>query len=139
MSEKELQEKILQYQVLEEKFKELNQRRELFAVKLLEVEQTMQAIEDINKSNEDEIVMPLGSGVFAPGKINKKENMIVSLGGDIAVERDLENVKSILEKRKKILEDGIENVKNAMVKVANDMRTIQLEAQDLLKDEDKAG
>ncbi|MEM5793598.1 MAG: prefoldin subunit alpha [Candidatus Aenigmatarchaeota archaeon] len=139
MSERELQEKVYQFQVLEEKFKELNQRRELFAVKLMEVEQTKQAIEDILNSNEEEIMIPLGSGVFAHGKVDKKQKMLVSFGSDIVIEKDVDEVKSILDKRKKILEEGIESVKDTMLKVAKDMQNIQYEAEELISKQEKAG
>ena len=140
MSEKDLQEKIFQFQVLEDKFKELNQKRELFTIKLAELEQTKQAIDDIAGSNDDEILIPLGSGVFVPGKLEKKEKMIVSLGENAAMEKDVEEIKSILEKRRKILEEGIESVKKSMLNIAQEMQAIQVEAQELLhKEEEKAG
>ena len=131
MSQKQLQEKMLKYQTLEETLNQLNQRRELFTMKLIEIEQTKQTIEEVEKSKEADVFLPLGSGVFLPGKVSKKEKIIVGLGADIAVEKNVEEVKKVLEDRKKTLENGLEGVQINMLQVAQQMQTLQAEAQRL--------
>jgi len=127
MSQKELQEKMLRYQMLEEKFKQMNQQREMFAMRMMEIEQTKQAIEELEKSGESEVLVPLGSSVFLPGKINKKEKVVVGIGTDTLVEKSSDEVKKILEDRKKTLETGLENIQNNMLKVAQEIQSIQEE------------
>ena len=131
MSQKELQEKMLRYQMLEERFKQMNQQRELFAMKLMEIEQTKQAIQEI-KSKESDVLVPLGSSVFLPGKVEKENKIVVGIGADIVVEKNADEVKKILEDRKKTLENGIENVQKNMLQVAQEMQSLQAEAQELL-------
>lgn len=138
MSQKELQEKMFRYQTLEENFNQLNQRRELFTMKLIEIEQTKQAIDELEKSKVDDVFVPLGSSVFLPGKANKKERMILGIGSDIVVEKEMGEVKKTLEERKKTIENGLENVQTNMVRIAQEMQKIQSEAEGLVSNE-KAG
>ena len=139
MSQKELQEKMLRYQMLEENFKQLNERREAFTTRLVEIEQTKQAIEELGKTKDADVFVPLGANVFLPGKVDKKEKMIVGIGSDIALEKDVKDVGKILESRKETLEKGLENVQNTMLKVANEMQKLQQEAESLLPKSESAG
>jgi prefoldin alpha subunit len=129
MSQKELQEKMVQYQMLEESFKELNERRELFTSRMMEIEQTKQAIDEIEKAKENNVFVPLGSSVFLPGKLDKKEKMVVGVGSDIVMEKSVEEVKEILDKRKKMLEEGMEDVQNHMEEIIEKIRKIEPEIQ----------
>ena len=136
MSEKELQQKMMEYQMLEEKFKQMNQQRELFAAKMMELEQTKQIVEEMKKSKkEDDVLIPLGSGLFLPGKINKKEKMVIGIGADIIVEKDSEGVNKILEERKEILENGMENLQNNMLQIAQELQKIQTEFQKMMPEQ----
>ncbi len=139
MTQTQLQEKMLQYQMLEEKFKALNQRRELFSMKLVEIEQTNQAIGEVEKSKETDVFVPLGSSVFLPGKLNKKEKMIVGIGADIAVEKNVEEVKKVIEDRRKTLENGLETVQSNMLQIAQQMQSLEPEIQKMLTKLQKAG
>ncbi|MBD3155625.1 MAG: prefoldin subunit alpha [Candidatus Aenigmarchaeota archaeon] len=129
MSQKELQEKMIQYQALEETFKELNERRDIFTSKMMEIEQTKEAIDEVIKAKEDEVYIPLGSSVFLPGKLNKKEKMIVGIGADAIMEKNVDEVKEILDQRKKMIEDGLEDVQNHMKDVVGKIRKIEPEIQ----------
>lgn len=139
MSQKELQQKMFEYQVLEENFKQLNQRRDLFTMKLMEIEQTNQAIGELEKSKADDVFLPIGSSVFLPCKVNKNEKMIVSIGADLALEKDLTEAKKILEERRKTIENGLENVQMDMLRIANRMRVLEPEIQEMISKTEKAG
>jgi len=139
MSQKELQQKMLEYQILEENFKQLNQRRELFMMKLMEIEQTDQAIEELEKSKESDVLLPIGSSVFLPGKVSEKEKLVVGIGADIVLEKDASEVKEILGKRRKTLEVGLENVQQNMLQIANQMKVLEPEIQKMIEETQKAG
>ena len=136
MAEKELQQKMMEYQMLEENFKQMNQQRELFAAKMMELEQTRQVVEEMKKTKDGEdVLIPLGSGMFLPGKINKKEKIIIGIGADIVVEKDSEGVNKIIEERKLILENGMENLQNNMLQIAQQIQKIQVEAQKMMPEQ----
>jgi len=128
----ELEQKYFQYQILEEKGKALAQRRELFFAKLTEVQTTVAALEQIKKTKDKDIFLPLGSSVFVPGTIDKKEKLIVGLGADIAVEKDIEEIEKIIEKRKDILQQGLESVNEQLIGIENEMARLGPELQKLM-------
>ena len=131
--QKTLQEKVYRYQILEQSAKALAQKRELFINKMMEVENTLSTIEEIQKSKGEEIFLPLGSSVYVPGTVKKKNKMIVGLGADVAIEKDAKKTKEILMKRKKVLEDGLKSVETQMLTVGNQMAKLEPEINRLLK------
>ncbi len=131
--QKTLQEKVYRYQILEQSAKALAQKRELFINKMMEVENTLSTIEEIQKSKGEEIFLPLGSSVYVPGTVKKKNKMIVGLGADVAIEKDVKKTKEILMKRKKVLEDGLKSVETQMLTVGNQMAKLEPEINRLLK------
>lgn len=132
MNQEELQEKLARYQILNSRVKALMSRRDLLLTKILEIETTLSSIEEVEKSKEQEILLPLGSNVHMPGTLKKTENMIVELGAGIAIESTVKKTKDILDKRKKLLEDGLKGMENEMVAISNELVRLEPEIKALL-------
>ncbi|MGC8812739.1 MAG: prefoldin subunit alpha, partial [Candidatus Aenigmatarchaeota archaeon] len=98
MEEKEFQEKILVYRLLEARLNSLMKEREMLLTKLVEIQTTIQSIEEIKKN--DEILFGIGSEAYAFGRIKEKGKFIVEVGGEVALEKTTEEAKKTLEKRK---------------------------------------
>jgi len=137
MPQNEIQQKLMQYQALENTLQELSQRREIFGMRLMEIEQTKQALDEIKDSKDSDVFVPLGSSVFLPGKLKEKEKMIVEVGADVALEKEPDQVKRILEEKKKILEEGLEDLQKDMMNIVKQMRTIQPELQKAMSQQQK--
>ena len=132
-NQKEIQEKIIRYQILESRVKALMKRRDLLLTKMLEIETTLSTIEEIKKKGEKDIFLPLGSGVHILGSLKKTKKMIVELGSNIAVEETVEKTKKILEKRKNTLNDGLQAIEREMVNLSNEMLRLEPEIRALLE------
>jgi len=131
--QKNIQEKLVRYQVLEGRINALIKRRDLLITKMLEIETTLSSIGEIEKNKEEEIFLPLGSSVHIPGTLKKTKKMIVELGMNIAVERNVEETKNILEKRKSILNSGLQAIEKEMVNLSNELLKLEPEIKALLE------
>jgi prefoldin alpha subunit len=89
---------------------------------------------EIKKGSGEDILLPIGSSVYAKGKIKKVDKMIVGLGANTAIEGTLEKTKKILEKRKKIMEIGLASVEKEIVSLNNELVSLQPEIQTMLKE-----
>ncbi len=132
-NQKDIQEKLLRYQMLENQIKALNQRRELLLSKILEMESTLNSIQEIKKSKGDEILLPIGSNVHVPGSLKKIQKMIVELGSNIAIETTPEKTKEILDKRKIILEDGLKTVEQQLMMISQELMRLEPEIQAMIQ------
>jgi prefoldin alpha subunit len=130
---KEFQEKLMRYQILDNRVKGLMNRRDFLVNRVLEIESTLNSMEDVEKSKGDEIFLPLGSSVHAPGTLHKTKKMIVELGADIAIECTAEKAKVILENRKKTIEDGLQAVEGELVSLSNELVRLEPEIRSILE------
>ncbi len=91
MDEKELQEKAILYQLLQKHLESMTQNAILLERRYEEIEAARMAMEDIGKlRDKNEILVPLGSGLFTHGRITDPKSMIVDIGSGIFLEKDSE-------------------------------------------------
>jgi prefoldin alpha subunit len=134
MSDKEgIREKLIRYRILESRINALTSRRNLLVTKMLEIESTLNSIDEIEKSQDKEILIPIGSNVHVPGRLERIDRMIVELGANVAIENSIEETKRILGKRKKILENGLTVLEREIVNLSNEMLKLEPEIRDLIE------
>jgi len=119
MDEKDLQEKIVAYRMLESKIEGLAKQRETIANKLIEIQNTLSSLEEVEKS--DEILFPIGAEAYVHGKIIEKNKMIVEIGAGIAMEKTLEEAKQVLAERKDNITKILENIQQDMMSISSKM------------------
>ncbi len=95
--EEDTQQKIAQYRLLEMRLNALLKQRELLQEKIFEVESTLSFLEDL--STTEDVIFPVGSGVFSFGRIQNKDKLIILIGSNTAIEMDLENAKKFLKEK----------------------------------------
>ena len=137
-NQKEIQEKLIRYQILESRVKALMKRRDLLINKMLEIESTLSTIEEIKKKGEKDIFLPLGSGVHVLGNLKKVKKMIVELGANIAVEETVERAKKILEKRKNTLNSGLQTIEMEMTSLSNELLKLEPEIRAMIEKSEKS-
>lgn len=136
MENQELQERMVQYQLIQQRIEAFGERRELLLSKMIEMDTTINSINDIGKG---EALLPIGSGVHVPGVLEEPKKLIVELGADIAIEEDIDSVKKILEKRKKILENAMKSIEEEMVRLNNGLMKLEPEIRSMIEKSQKAG
>lgn len=123
MEQKDSEMNMVELRMMEVKLENLMRQRELLANRLAEIEGTAASIEDISKA-KSEVLFHVGGEAFMPAKPLNENKIIVMLGADVAIERNIEDAKKILESRKKEAE-GI------LVQVQNEIERLTKEATEL--------
>lgn len=100
----------------------LNQVQTLF----IEGEACRKALESLNSN---ETLMPVGSGFFTKIKIVDSQRVLVDVGGRVMVEKTASEAKKILDERQADLQKALDELNNAMEKLAG--RMAELDAQAL--------
>jgi prefoldin alpha subunit len=129
--EKEIQEKVILYQLLQKHLESLMQNAVMIERRYEEIEATRLALEDIGKSKASEILVPLGSGFFTYGKITDSGKMLADVGAGIFMDRDPESSKTLLEDRKKELEKVAEEMQHEIMDVSTRLNSIAMELEGL--------
>ncbi len=106
---KDLQEKFVLYQLLNQRLEEIKQHATIVQHKMIEFETSKNALEELKKVKADnEVLIPIGSGMYAHGKSVAQEKILVDLGAGVMAKKPLSDASVVLEKRKKELEDVVQ-------------------------------
>ncbi len=136
--EKQLKEKLMAYRALESRISTLAKQQNMFASKTLEIQSTIESIDEIKKGAKD-ILFPLGSAAYTKGAIADRNKLIVEVGAGVALEKTSDEAKMILEKRKKELEEAMGVLQKEIQSISAMMQKIELDAQGIIHKAQKEG
>ena len=131
MTENDVQQKVMLYQLLLAQLEELKKQAESIQARYMELEASRLALEDIKKAKEgSETLIPLGSGIFIDGKI-KKGDVLMNVGAGVLARRPIADVSKDLETKKEELEGFSNKLQEEMVGTINKINEIggQLEKE----------
>ena len=123
----ELQQKLIIYQLLQKRLEELQQQALMLERRFIELETTKHALSDLEKmKNGGELFFPLGSGVYAKGKVLDNKNLMIELGAGVVTMKNPKSAKSFLEEKNREIENASEKLGeeiNAAMSKINAMAT----------------
>ncbi|MCK5282626.1 MAG: prefoldin subunit alpha [Nanoarchaeota archaeon] len=106
MDQKEIQQKYLEYQMLDQKIKQIQQQAQLVDQQLIEIMATLQSIDDYDSvKDEPEILVPINNGIFAKATLKKEDKLLVNVGASVIVDKSIKETKELIEKQKKEMEE----------------------------------
>jgi prefoldin alpha subunit len=130
--EKEIQEKVILYQLLQKHLESLTQNAVMIERRYEEMEATRLALEDIERLKEkNEILVPLGSGFFTYGKITDSGKMLVDAGAGIFMDKDTDSSKRLLEERKQEIEKLAGEMQQEIGDVSSRLNSLAMELEGL--------
>jgi len=98
MSEEKLQNMYMEYQMISNSIKQLEQQNVSLDNQLMELAHTSQGLidmKDVKKGNE--ILVPISAGIYAKAELKEEGNFIVNVGADIAVKKNIVDTKMIID------------------------------------------
>lgn len=130
--QKEIQEKVLVYQILQNQLEEFAKQGTVLETRLGELEITENALREMKSVKEDSgALFHLGAGCYGHGKLMDKNKFMVEIGAGIMANKTLPEAVSIIEERKKEIERVKTKLQLEMEKIGNSMNQLGLELQQL--------
>ncbi len=130
MAKEGLQEKIATYRFLESRMQALSDQRNVAANRINEINSTISSLGEI-ENNKGEILFPVGSSAFVPGKIVERNKIIVEIGANIAIEKNFEDAKKALEKNRAEIEKISKEIENEMRETSKIMENLAPEIENM--------
>lgn len=129
MTQKDSQEKLLQFRMMEARLEGLMKHREFIANRILEIDATSVSIDEVAKS-KGEVLFHVGGEAFMQAKPANEGRVVVIIGADVAMEKDVPDAKKILESRKKEAEDAMKHVQKEIETISKSLEAMlpELEA-----------
>lgn len=106
--EKELQQKYMQFQMYQQQIEQISEQLELLTQRLSELEVSQDALKNLGEIEKgNEILANIAPGVFVKAELKDNSKAIVSVGGDIAVEKSPQQIVEMLEEQKQELQKNL--------------------------------
>ena len=128
MEQQELQRKYMEYQLLDQNIKQLQQQAETADQQMIAIMATLQSLDEFGLlKDETEILVPLNNGIFTKAKLKKENSLLINVGASVVVSKSLENTKKLVENQR----EEMEKIKE---KIAENMSKLVERASELEKD-----
>src|SRR3989344_6220769 len=122
--EKKAQEMYMEFQMLDQHIKQLQKQLQAITQQLMEFESTSMSLEDLQKVPAGkEIFVPLSSGIFAKAEIKDTSELLVNVGANVVVQKDIASAKKLIanqvEEIRKLQKRMMEELEKMTGKAAN--------------------
>ena len=134
MDEKQLQQKAMEWQILEANMRALKEQQQMVMARYEELQVTRATIEELDHTKAGKALIPIGAGNFIHGKVEDSKDVIVGVGGGIAIKKNRKEAIEVIEGRAKELEKAMNDLAKQEHQILQSMQELQL---DLQKAEDK--
>ena len=122
-----IEEKVLQYRILESRLNQLIQQRSFVESRLGEIEITKETLNEIAEVGEKDILISIGSLTYANAKLSKVDKVLVEVGANVALEKSINEAIKILERRKNNLNEIVDRLDEEIRRVSEMMRILENE------------
>ena len=99
------QQKIIQFQLIEQEAQQLNQQLQVVEQHVLEMQKLKDGLETLENSKEKKILAGIGKGMYVPAEITDKK-LIVEVGNKNLVKKSIPDAKKLIDEQLKKL-DGV--------------------------------
>jgi len=135
VEEKELQEKILVFRLLESRFENMVKQRDVLASKIVELQTTLNTIDEMKTG--DDVLFSLGSSAYAKGKLSDKNKIIVEVGAGVVLEKGLDEAKQILSSRANEIQRVLMKIQRELTEISSELERLEPEIQQIADEMNK--
>ncbi len=124
----EMRQKLLEYQRLQEEAETIIKTLGTLEMALIEHDRAITTLKFLAETEGNvESLVNIGAGAFIHSRIKGKGSILVSIGGDVIVEKDVENAIKFLEERKDKIAENMNGLNTQINAIYSRMRNIQEE------------
>ncbi len=109
--QEQLQEKYMEYQMIEEQIKKMQEQLLSFKKQNEELEGITNALQNIAEVKQGtEILVPMSSGIFIKAEVQETKEVLVNVGDNVVVEKKLEDAILLVRKQQEDINEYREKV-----------------------------
>ena len=133
--EKKAQEMYMEFQMIDQHVKQLQKQLEMVTNQLIELASTNNSLEEFKKIEiGKEIFVPLSSGIFVKAGIKDTSELLVNIGANVAVKKDISSTKKLIHNQIEELEKIQKQMINDLEKMTNHAAQLEMNLQNLMSE-----
>ena len=131
--EKQAQEMYMQFQALDQHIKQLQKQLEMITHQLIELNVTSNSLDEFKKINAGkDIFVPLSSGIFAKANIKDTSELLVNVGANVAVKKDIDSTKKLIQNQMEEIKKIQKQMIDELEKMTNQAAQLEMQLQGLI-------
>ena len=132
--EREAQEMYMEFQAIEAQMRQLQSQLEIITHQLVELTVASNSLDELSKINEGrEIFVPLSSGIFAKASLKDKSELLVNVGANVAVKKDIPSTKILLQNQIEEIKKVQHQLVSELERRANHAAQVESQLQGLMQ------
>lgn len=126
LTQQQLQELSVRYQQYQSQAESITQQMNMVQLTIRDVDTALVTIAALkDQPSGKEIMVPIGFGTMVKATLTDTNKVVIGIGAGVSVEKNLEDAKALLEKRKEELIKYHEQLNNTVAKLGQEMQNIQ--------------
>ena len=109
----------------------IQQQIEMIRASMGEIDALFATLEEIEDKESVEAFVPVGAGSFIKGELKSTDEIIVSIGAGLAVKKDADGAREILEGQKEDLKDSLDKMLANLQQCSDIMGSLQAQAEQI--------
>lgn len=133
--EKKAQEMYMQFQALDQHIKQLQRQLEAVTQQLMELTATSNSLDEFKKiSAGKDILVPLSSGIFAKASLKDTSDLLVNVGANVAVKKDIDSTKKLIQSQMEEIRRVQKQMADELEKMMNHAGQLEMQLQSLVSE-----
>lgn len=112
----------------------MNDQLKLFDDEFSELKRIKESLEDFQSSQETEAFNHLGGGIFVKVELKDKDKVLVNVGGNVLVYKDVKEAKKLIDEQALDIHDIIKKLDQEINTWATKVSSLEREIEDLNKE-----
>lgn len=133
MMDKEIRNKVLEIRILEEQIKQLEQEALMLDQKVLELQTLQNNLDEIKKTSQQDILVPLGNGIFINSKIEPVKEVLINIGAKIIAKKEIGRAKEIVDRQKNNILEERKKINRESEKILEQIEKVDVQIRNLQK------
>ena len=131
--EKKAQELYMEYQALDQHIKQLQKQLEMLTGQLMELNGTSNSLDEFSKITPGkEIFVPLSSGIFAKASMKETSELLVNVGANVVVTRDISSTKKLIHTQTEEIKKMHKRMMDELEKATKRAGEIEMQMQSIM-------
>ncbi len=106
--EKNIEEKYMQLQLLQQQVEQITDYVEKLQVHQKELEASIEALTELQKVKVNtEILAPIANGIFMKAELKDNQTLVVNIGADVTAEKSVSDVLKLLREQSEKIKESI--------------------------------
>lgn len=134
--EKEMQELYINLQLLTNAIKQLQKQIQLLEEQFINMQVVKSSLDELSEVKVNSpILVPVAEGIFCSASLEDNKELLMNIGGNIAVKKSIPDAKEYIDERLKELEKNREEMTEQLTSVVEQTQKLQDKFNSLVKEE----